>query len=133
VIATNSQTHPQTCRIAIAGDRAVGYRRELRIRVLDALERGERHIVVDCLALSDVDLLLLSALVDCAATCGEQKAQFQLENLRVDLKSRIDALRLAGRLGLDSPHPRLDSPHPSGLPQLPGFVAGRALGNDEHQ
>jgi hypothetical protein len=87
-------------RIQLQSNASQEYRRELRHGVATALSQGQRRIVVDCESWSDLDLVLLSALVNCAKACSEFGAFFELQNLRSDLRSRIDALHLADRLGL---------------------------------
>lgn len=76
------------------------YRRELRRDVHEALEQGQRRIIFDCSSWPQLDLILLSTLVNCAKDCSEQGADFELANLREDLQGRIEALRLGERLGL---------------------------------
>lgn len=100
MIATNYETTPSAFRIRLQSNSGTDYRRELRDGVGTALDQGERRIVVDCSSWLELDLIVLSALVYCAKACDEQGAVFELESLRPDLWSRIDALRLGARLGL---------------------------------
>jgi anti-anti-sigma regulatory factor len=100
VIASHPETVPSFYRIRFQADPRIGYRREVRRRVAAALDRGERGIVVDCSSWSDLDLILLSALVDCATICEERGADFELENLTNELRARIEALHLGDRLHL---------------------------------
>lgn len=79
------------------------YRRGLRRDVHEALEQGRRRIVFDCSSWPQLDLILLSTLVNCAKDCTEQGADFELANLRTDIQDRIEALRLGDRLGLHVP------------------------------
>ena len=91
---------PSAFRIHLEPKVTVAYRRDLRHGVDAALQAGSRSVIVDCAAWSELDLILLSALMDCAKLCDEQGAGFELENLRADLKSRIGVLRLDGHLRL---------------------------------
>lgn len=87
-----------TFRITLEGHPDQAYRRELPLRVADALRRGDRRVVIDCAAWSQLDLIVLSALVSCARHCDEEEAEFELENLDGTMRSRILALRLGDRL-----------------------------------
>jgi hypothetical protein len=95
-------SHPatRTFRIALEAHPNQSYRRELLVRVADALSRGDRRVVVDCSAWSQLDLIVLSALVSCARRCNDGGAEFELENLDEAMRSRIRALSLGDRLGL---------------------------------
>jgi anti-anti-sigma regulatory factor len=75
-------------------------RRTLRSRVGEALDEGKNRIVIDCAAASELDLMVVSALVDCAGACVEKGVSFELLNLRRELRMRIQALLLAERLGI---------------------------------
>jgi len=75
-------------------------RHALRRAVGSALERGARHIVVDCSSWQDQDLALLSSLIACAGLCAVEGAQFELRNLDSSVRETLNELRLAPRLGL---------------------------------
>lgn len=100
MIATNLETVSTTCRIGLSQNRTGAYRKEVRSDVLDALARGDRCIEVDCSAWPELDLILLSVLVECASVCEERGATFELINVRNELRGRIADLRLAERLNL---------------------------------
>lgn len=100
MIATNFEATRTAFRIRLRVGPGLAYRRELRAGIGKAVDQGERKIVVDCSSWQELDLILLSALVDCAAVCDERGVSFELEHLAEDLRSRIDALRLSERLGL---------------------------------
>ena len=87
-------------RICLRANGTVAYRHALRRGVAEALREGGSRIVVDCSSWHELDLLVLSVLMDCARTCDERGVGFELENLGGDLRARIQALRLGGRLGL---------------------------------
>jgi anti-anti-sigma regulatory factor len=99
VIAYASRTE-NTYRIELDGNPDLSYRRRLRKEVESALGRGDRRVVVDCASWSHLDLIVLSALVNCAKACDEEGAEFELENLDGCMRSRIVALSLGHRLGL---------------------------------
>ena len=100
MLATASATY----RLKISDVVAVQRRRELLRIVIDAVESGSRRVVLDCGSLSDLDLMLVSTLLNCATTCSEHGADFCVENLRDDLQQRIAALSLDGRIGLTAAH-----------------------------
>jgi len=91
---------PHICRLIVSDSVAIQRRKELQRVVVDAVESGSRRVVLDCESLSDLDLMLVSTLLNCATTCSEHGADFCVENLRDDLRLRIAALRLDGRIGL---------------------------------
>jgi anti-anti-sigma regulatory factor len=99
VIATSCET-PIPFAIRLPATSPVAFRRTLRARVDQALGDGREGIEVDCATWSDLDLIMLSALVACASACGERGVRFELVNLRRELRERIEALRLDERLGL---------------------------------
>ena len=76
------------------------YRRRLRETIVGALDGGEEHVVVDCMAWKTLDLPLLSTLIQCANACDSRGAVFEVMNLSATLRSDITALHLAPRLGL---------------------------------
>jgi ABC-type transporter Mla MlaB component len=100
MITLDQKTPTQTYRVRLEANAGAGYRRELHRAVVDALHRGDRRVVVDCASWAHLDLILLSALVNCATTCRDEGAEFQLENLDRQLRTTIEALGLAGRLEL---------------------------------
>lgn len=100
MIATNFEATHSAYRVSLQAKPGLAYRRELRHGIGQAVDQGKRSIVVDCSSWQELDLILLSALVDCAAVCDERGVSFELEHLAEDLRSRIDALRLSERLGL---------------------------------
>jgi anti-anti-sigma regulatory factor len=75
-------------------------RRALRAEVLAALERGHQQVVIDCRLWNSLDLGVLSALIQCAKVCDQRLASFEMVNVGREISLAIDALRLAGRLGL---------------------------------
>ena len=74
--------------------------RQLRSRVIEALERGGQHLVIDCDSWRALDVVMLSALVYGASACRARGATFELQNLSTEMRSHIEALRLGERLCL---------------------------------
>ena len=66
--------------------------------VLDALDAGRRHVVVDCEDWKQLDLMLLSALLRCAKAFARQGARFELANLSPEMRANVRELRLLDRL-----------------------------------
>lgn len=88
------------CAIRLPAIPHASYRRTLQQRVRDALDQGRDRVVIDCRAWEELDLIVLSALVDCAGACVEKGVSFELSNLRRELRARIQSLLLAERLGI---------------------------------
>ncbi len=76
--------------------------RRLYLTVLDALDRGESRVVMDCSSWESLDIRLLSSLVHCARKCGERGASFELLNVRGSLRACIQTLRFDRLLGMES-------------------------------
>ena len=68
--------------------------------MLQALQRGRRRVVFDCGELAEIDLILLSYVIGCAAACDARGVAFELDNLGPQVRSKIQALSLDHRLGL---------------------------------
>ena len=91
-----------THHVQLSADFNAPYRKMLRNDVLDALQRGHRRVEVDCGRWRQLYLTILSALIQCAKACEQQTASFELLNLRREIRTAIEALRLDDRLGLRS-------------------------------
>lgn len=74
--------------------------RDLRSGVRQALQQGDRHFVVDCGAWNQLDLSMLSSLIQCATACREHGASFEVANMSTELRADVLALQLGERLGL---------------------------------
>jgi anti-anti-sigma regulatory factor len=68
--------------------------------VLDALERGMNHVIIDCREWHRLDLTLLSALVRCANAFAKHGATLEFANLSPEMRSIVRELRLQDRLHL---------------------------------
>lgn len=87
-------------RIRLESKPGPTYRRELKRNVLEALRLGRKRVVFDCGELGEIDLILLSYVIGCAAACDARGAAFELDNLGADVRAKIQALSLDHRLGL---------------------------------
>jgi anti-anti-sigma regulatory factor len=84
-------------RSSAEGSDAKAFGREL----VEAVERGMRHVVVDCTEWRELDLGLLSALVRTADFFRSQGAKLELTNLSATITADIRALRLQSRLPIN--------------------------------
>jgi len=75
-------------------------RRALREDVRTAVATGRQRIVIDCTNWSELDLPLLSILIQCARECAAQGVDFEIANLAVHIRTNIEALRFDHQLGL---------------------------------
>lgn len=87
-------------RLEISTDMSSHRGRDLRSSVHQALQRGDKHLVVDCVAWNDLDLRVLSSLIRCASACREQGASFEVTNIPSHIKDEVCALQLGDRLGM---------------------------------
>jgi len=74
--------------------------RQLRSQVIEAIEGGGNHVIIDCDEWRALDVVMLSALVHSASACKARGATFELQNLSLEMRSHIEALRLEERLCL---------------------------------
>ncbi len=88
------------CTIELRHEMAMSGPRSVRTSIMTALGRGDRHVVVDCLGWEQLDLVVLSTLVQGAKACAAFGASFELVNLAGHVHDDIVALRLEHRLGL---------------------------------
>lgn len=97
---TNCPMETATFSIRLEAQPSPAYRRNLVRSVIDAMDRGDSRIVIDCAAWRQLNLVLLSAIVGCADACAERDAAFELANVSDDMRRHIEALMLADRVGL---------------------------------
>ena len=98
--ATASYLNGTSARFAIPEKHNSHLARDLRARVLTALQQGDRHLVVDCGALNKLDLNTLSMLIQCASACREHGASFEVANMSNHVRAEVVGLQLGERLGL---------------------------------
>jgi hypothetical protein len=90
----------QALRFEITTFSSMDDRRDLRDRVRQALQHGTRDFVFDCQQWNQLDLRVLSSLVQCAAVCREHGATFEMANMSSTILNDLRELRLSKRLGL---------------------------------
>jgi anti-sigma B factor antagonist len=83
-----------TCVVAVEGQLIVGNRQELKQRVLDELERGERKFLVDFGATGYIDSSGLGVLVSLSKRIRELNGDLRLSNLNDDLKTLFELTKL---------------------------------------
>jgi anti-anti-sigma regulatory factor len=83
---------------AIAPNLNEGDGRRFGNSVLDALERGMNHVIIDCREWHRLDLTLLSALVRCANAFARHGATLEFANLSPEMRAIVRELRLQSRL-----------------------------------
>ena len=89
-----------SARFAIPQRHSPRHAKDLRSRVNQALQQGDRHLVVDCEGWDRLDLGMLSSLIQCATACREHGASFEVANMSTAIRADVAELRLGGRLGL---------------------------------
>lgn len=83
-----------TAIVEVHGQLIVGNRRELRQKVLEALEAGARKFVIDFGETSYIDSSGVGVLVHLAKKIGEQGGALRIANLSEDLRSLFELTRL---------------------------------------
>ena len=87
-------------RFTIPSSVSPGHAKELRSLVRRALRQGDRRLTVDCQDWETLDLNVLSSLIQCASSCREHGASFEVANVCSEIRADVRALRLDDRLGL---------------------------------
>ena len=85
-------------RFAIAPTLGEGDGRRFGNSVLEALERGMNHVVIDCCEWHRLDLNLLSSLIRCANAFARHGATLEFANLSPEMRAIVRELRLQNRL-----------------------------------
>jgi anti-sigma B factor antagonist len=80
--------------VAVEGQLIVGNRQELKQRVLDELERGERKFLVDFDKTGYIDSSGLGVLVSLSKRIRELNGDLRLSNLNDDLKTLFELTKL---------------------------------------
>jgi anti-anti-sigma regulatory factor len=93
-------THKESVRLEIPVPFAGKPRDELRARLRQVLKRDDIHVILDCGASTQLDVRMVSALVQCASECRERGASFEIANIRSEVRSHILACRLQDRVGI---------------------------------
>lgn len=80
--------------VEVDGQLIVGNRQELKQRVLDELERGERKFLVDFARTGYIDSSGLGVLVSLSKKIREQGGALRLANLNDDLRTLFELTKL---------------------------------------
>jgi anti-sigma B factor antagonist len=80
--------------VDVEGQLIVGNRQELKQKVLDELEGGERKFVVDFEKTGYIDSSGLGVLVSLSKKVREQGGELRLANLNEDLKTLFELTKL---------------------------------------
>ncbi|HWP02818.1 MAG TPA: STAS domain-containing protein [Gemmatimonadaceae bacterium] len=83
-----------TCVVAVQGQLIVGNRQELKQRVLEELDRGERKFLVDFSETGYIDSSGLGVLVTLSKKIREANGELLLANLNDDLRSLFELTKL---------------------------------------
>lgn len=78
----------------VGGQLIVGNRQELKQKVLDELERGERKFLIDFAQTGYIDSSGLGVLVSLSKKIREQGGELRLANLNEDLKTLFELTKL---------------------------------------
>ncbi len=80
--------------VDVEGQLIVGNRQELKQKVLDELEKGERKFLVDFARTGYIDSSGLGVLVSLSKKIREQGGELRLANLNDDLKTLFELTKL---------------------------------------
>lgn len=84
----------EVCIVDVEGQLIVGNRQELKQKVLDELERGERKFLVDFSQTGYIDSSGLGVLVSLSKKIREAGGALRLANLNDDLKTLFELTKL---------------------------------------
>jgi anti-sigma B factor antagonist len=82
------------CVVEVEGQLMVANRQELKQKVLDELERGERKFLVDFEKTGYIDSSGLGVLVSLSKKIREQGGELRLANLNDDLRTLFELTKL---------------------------------------
>ncbi|GMV10169.1 MAG TPA: STAS domain-containing protein [Gemmatimonadaceae bacterium] len=82
------------CIVDVEGQLIVGNRQELKQKVLDELERGERKFLVDFSQTGYIDSSGLGVLVSLSKKIREAGGELRLASLNEDLKTLFELTKL---------------------------------------
>ncbi len=83
-----------TCVVQVEGQLIVGNRQELKQRVLDEIERGERRFLVDFRQTGYIDSSGLGVLVSLSKRIREVNGELRLSNLNEELRTLFELTKL---------------------------------------
>jgi len=86
--------HTDVTIVDVEGQLIVGNRQELKQKVLDALEKGSRKVLVDFARTGYIDSSGLGVLVSLAKRIREAGGDLRLANLNEDLQTLFELTKL---------------------------------------
>jgi anti-sigma B factor antagonist len=86
--------HVTVVVVDVDGQLIVGNRQELKQKVLDELEKGERKFLIDFARTGYIDSSGLGVLVSLSKKIREQGGELRLANLNDDLKTLFELTKL---------------------------------------
>ena len=87
-------TRGDVCIVEVEGQLIVGNRQELKQKVLDELERGEKKFLIDFSQTGYIDSSGLGVLVSLAKKMREMGGDLRLANLNDDLQTLFELTKL---------------------------------------
>jgi anti-anti-sigma factor len=84
----------EVCVVAVDGQLIVGNRQELKQRVLDEIERGERRFLVDFSQTGYIDSSGLGVLVSLSKKIRDAGGELRLAGLNEDLRTLFELTKL---------------------------------------
>ena len=84
----------EVCIVDVEGQLIVGNRQELKQKVLDEIERGERKFLVDFSQTGYIDSSGLGVLVSLSKKIRESGGELRLANLNDDLRTLFELTKL---------------------------------------
>ena len=82
------------CIVEVEGQLIVGNRQELKQKILDELEKGQRKVLVDFARTGYIDSSGLGVLVSLAKKMREMGGDLRLANLNDDLQTLFELTKL---------------------------------------
>jgi anti-sigma B factor antagonist len=86
--------HGSVVVVDVDGQLIVGNRQELKQKVLDELEKGERKFLIDFARTGYIDSSGLGVLVSLSKKIREQAGELRLADLKDDLKTLFELTKL---------------------------------------
>src|SRR5919205_939345 len=111
--------------VDVEGQLIVGNRQELKQKVLDELERGEKKFLIDFSQTGYIDSSGLGVLVSLSKKIREQGGELRLANLNDDLKTLFELTKLDTLFQISDPPARARASF--FFLRAPRHSAGRAL------
>jgi anti-sigma B factor antagonist len=90
----NVNREGDVCVVEVEGQLIVGNRQELKQRVLEELERGERKFLIDFAQTGYIDSSGLGVLVSLSKKIRELNGELRLANLNDDLRTLFELTKL---------------------------------------